>query len=419
MIGRIFAIVVIYACTASAWAILGKTVARRTARQDQKLRAAVGHLWGRAQTQEAPSVYYLTTKERQIERFRGNEKISETVTETTRHPLALAASDVMVELRLEHRKKGLLWYSTYVVLFAAKYRVANPTDERREIHFDFELPVRDAMYDEFRLAVGGEEREHVDAVSGLVRGKVKLEPGKAEEIEVSYRSQGLDEWGYAFGEVNRVNDFKLAIATDFERIDFPPGGTSPTRKERTDGGWRLEWEYHSLLSGTPIGMLMPQKLNPGPWVSRVCFTAPVSLFLFFFLVFVLTALRKVSVHPMNYFFVSAAFFSFHLLLAYLVDHLDIHVSFLIASAVSVFLVISYMRLVVGRRFAFLEVGVSQFVYLVLFSYTFFLEGFTGLAVTALCVVTLFIVMQLTGRVKWDEVFQKGLAASGGGGRKSS
>ena len=30
---------------------------------------------------------------------------------------------------------------------------------------------------------------------------------------------------------------------------------------------------------------------------------------------------------MNYFFLSAAFFAFHLLLAYLVDHVDVHAAF--------------------------------------------------------------------------------------------
>ena len=57
---------------------------------------------------------------------------------------------------------------------------------------------------------------------------------------------------------------------------------------------------------------------------------------------------------MNYFFIGASFFSFHLLLAYLVDHISVHASFIIASVVSVALVISYMRLVVGPRFAFLR-----------------------------------------------------------------
>lgn len=152
-------------------------------------------------------------------------------------------------------------------------------------------------------------------------------------------------------------------------------------------------------------MAMPEKLNPGPWVSHVTFAAPVSLFLFFFLLFIITTREGVDVHPMNYFFVGAAYFSFHLLLAYLVDHISIHAAFAVCSLVSIFLVVSYMRIVVGAKFAFLQVGLSQFVYLVVFSYTFFFEAYTGLAITALCILTLFVVMQYTARVDWGMAFR--------------
>jgi len=107
---------------------------------------------------------------------------------------------------------------------------------------------------------------------------------------------------------------------------------------------------------------------------------------------------------MNYFFLAAAFFSFHLLLAYLVDHVSIHVAFVISAIVSVFLVISYLRLVVGLHFASREAALAQFVYLVMFSYAFFLKGFTGLAITLGSVVTLFVAMQVTGRIRWADKF---------------
>ena len=58
-------------------------------------------------------------------------------------------------------------------------------------------------------------------------------------------------------------------------------------------------------------------------------------------------------------------------------------------------------------FALVETGLSQFVYLVLFTYTFFLEGFTGLTVTIFCILTLFLVMPLTGRLDWSEQFRGG------------
>jgi len=49
-------------------------------------------------------------------------------------------------------------------------------------------------------------------------------------------------------------------------------------------------------------------------------------------------------------------------------------------------------------------GIAQLIYLVLFSYAFFLKGFTGLAVTIGSILTLFVVMQLTGRMRWAERF---------------
>ena len=61
----------------------------------------------------------------------------------------------------------------------------------------------------------------------------------------------------------------------------------------------------------------------------------------------------------------------------------------------------------GPRFALVEAGGAQFIYLVLFSYAFFLRGFTGLAVTVGCIVTLFLVMQMTARIRWAEQFRIG------------
>jgi inner membrane protein involved in colicin E2 resistance len=130
----------------------------------------------------------------------------------------------------------------------------------------------------------------------------------------------------------------------------------------------------------------------------------VSLLFFFFLMFIITTLRRIELHPMNYFFLACAFFCFHLLLAYLADRVPIHTAFVICSVVSIFLVVSYLRLVVGIRFAAVEAGLAQLIYLVLFSYAFFLKSFTGLAVTIGSILTLFVVMQLTGRIRWADRF---------------
>src|SRR6185436_1162023 len=125
---------------------------------------------------------------------------------------------------------------------------------------------------------------------------------------------------------------------NFANVDFPPGTISPSKKERQGRGCALNWRFDSFVTGQKIGMDPPNPLNPGPLASRITFFAPVSLLFFMIVMVILGVLRGRSLHPMNYFFLAAAFFSFHLLLAYLVDHVNLHAAFAIASAASVFLV---------------------------------------------------------------------------------
>ncbi len=407
MTKRIAAIVFIYLCITFAWVVLGTTLSIRTSTQDNNLKEMVGQVWGKPQRQRAPSVSYSTPKEVWSEVTNDGKTTREKRTEWKTTPVSLDASNILVDLNLEHRQKGLLWYSTYKVGFDGTYRLLNDTQESKTYDFNFSLPVQDAVYDGFKIYQGDQEIKNVEITSGNAHIRVPLTPGQTEIVRVVYHSQGMDNWWYNLGgEVSQIRNFSLKMKTDFEDIDFPENSMAATSQIKTPQGRELAWKYSNLLSGVQIGMTMPKKLNPGPWASKISFAAPVSLFLFFFLLLIFSTLKEIKLHPMHYFFIGAAFFSFHLLLAYLVDHLSIHLAFLICSAVSIFLVVSYMRLVTGNRFAFLEVGVSQFVYLVLFSYTFFFEGFTGLVITVMCIITLFIVMQMTARLDWTQVFKK-------------
>jgi len=398
MVKRIIAIGFIYFCTVIGWSILGGSVTYRSQTQDDGIRMEVGQLWGGAQVQQAPSIHQVITMpsedpamEPRIERI----------------PVSLAGSDIQVGMEVEHRRKGLLWYGTYTVGFEGVYRFENATEEEATFRFRFPLASGGSVYDNFALRIDGERLDDVPITNGSAIQMLTLAPGEVARVEVAYGSQGLDDWRYDFGQkVNQVRDFNLAIRADFDDIDFPPGTLSPTQKKVTDAGWDLTWGYDRLFADADIGLAVPQRLNPGPWVSRVTFFAPVSLFLFFFVLFILGITRGVSLHPVHYFFLSAAFFSYHLLLAYLVDHMSVYAALVISAVVSMGLVISYMRRVTTPRFALVETGITQFIYLVLFSCTFFLEGYTGLAVTVLSVITLFLAMQLTSHVDWSTLMAK-------------
>ena len=388
MLNRVFTIVFIYFCTVAAWIALGVIVTDRTQEYDTKLRGAVWELWGAKQRQEAPAISGCCGK-------------------TLGDCVPLKASDLAVSIDLDHRQKGLLWYSTYRVKFLGRYQITNPTPAPQTMTFEFKFPSEKGMYDDVRFLIGEHEIRDLPLHKGKLTRVLSLAPGQSETVEVRYVTFGMDEWWYDLGnKVNQVKNFSLTMLTNFNQIDFPDNSISPTKKEKTPQGWKLQWAYTNLLTGVKLGMVMPQKLNPGPWVSQVTYAAPISLFFFFFILFIISTLRGIRIHPMNYFFIGASFFSFHLLLAYLVGHISVHAAFTIAAMVSIVLVISYMRLVVGARLAFLEIGIAQLVYLVLFSYSFFFPGYTGLAITILSIATLFILMQMTGRLDWEALFGK-------------
>lgn len=405
MTKRIIAIVFIFICATAAWVVLGGTIFQRTYDSGLVSSDRVASTWGTQQNQAPPNASFTVQNKKKEETLENGKKVVKTVTETVTTALPLESSRINVDLDLEHRQKGLLWYSTYKVAFSGVYGFRNTSDKEQSVDFSLPFPTKQAIYDNLVFTVDGTPvpiNNHDNAANAAF----KVAAGKTAQFAVSYSSQGLNEWRYIFDtrEVAQVRDFDLRMSTNFKDIDFPDNTLSPSDKRETNKGWDLNWTYKSLLSGYAIAMEMPEKLQPGPLAGKISFFAPVSLFFFFFLMLIITTLRGIDLHPMNYFFLAAAFFSFHLLLAYLVDHVSIHKAFAIAAAVSVFLVVSYLRLVVGIQFATREAALAQFVYLVMFSYAFFLKGFTGLAITIGSILTLFVVMQVTGRIRWAERF---------------
>jgi hypothetical protein len=422
MTGHTLSVGLIYLCTCAAWWILGTTIYMRSNEAPSQQRQGVESAWGKPQRQQSPRIWYCGNTP--AEGLPGGEANGRPGGEANGRPTdavanadgctipaVLTQSRISTGLDLQHRRKGLAWFSTYAVDFRAAYRVANTSTQQRRAYVEFSLPAGQSVFDGFTATLSGQD------ISQSIRNSIlsayrDLAPGEELVLQVTYRSQGLDQWTYALPTgVSRVNDFQLTMRTNFPRIDFPAGTLAATSRAQNDEGWNLEWSYESLLTDLSIGMAMPARLQPGDLAGRITFFAPVALLFYFFLMLMLTLKRGIALHAMNYFFLATAFFAFHLLLAYTVDHIDIHVAFLLSAAVSIFLAVSYLRLVAGMRFALLDAGLLQFIYLVGFSYSFFLEGYSALCVTVASIITLYVVMQLTAKVDWAAHFARRRPAS--------
>jgi hypothetical protein len=385
-LNRLIAIGGIIVCTAVGWFILGSSVLVRSGVSLNHCAPEVTGGWGPLMTQPHPVIYYNSPG-----------------SANGRHLIQPSQSDVSVALRYEPKKKGLLWYRTYLVDFHGDYSLQNPTQITQTIYVRFEFPAADASYSDFSFVINGIPSTGNNKTAEGITEAVTLTPGQSAKFTVAYKSRGTDRWGYSFGDSTRIRNFRLAMNTDFSEFDFPAGTGSPTERARTASGWSFIWSYPDVINAQAIAMGMPSVANPGPVASRMSFFAPVSLLFFFAVLVLMGMVWGISLHPMNYFFLAAGCFAFQLLFAYLVDLIPLPLAFAISAVVSLALVSGYLFAAVGRRFAQLAV-VAQFAYMVLFSYSFFFEGLTGLTITIGAIVTLALLMITTAKVNWADKF---------------
>jgi hypothetical protein len=100
LLKRIAGIAFIFLCTSAAWMILAASIWSRTNDSNQKLTPNMASIWGTEQIQYQPVATYQD---------------SLTVA------LPASSSRIDVNLAMEYRQKGLLWYSVYVVNFDGAY----------------------------------------------------------------------------------------------------------------------------------------------------------------------------------------------------------------------------------------------------------------------------------------------------------
>lgn len=380
---HLIVIAVIFVCTTILWWLLGAVITERTLHVSYETGDTVSGRWGPRLVQKHPQAKYTSSS--------GTSLV-----------LQPAKSDVKVQLSYQPVKMGLLWHRTYSVKFAGAYTFTNTTAITQMLRIGFDLPSGKTLLDKIRFTLGEGAaacRSMAAPLEGAMTDSVQLAPGESIPVEVSYECRGMDIWDYAFSDASRIRDFTLTINTDFTDVNFPV--SSPTERRPTDKGMELVWKYEDAISAPGIGMEMPRELNAGPVAAQISRYAPLSLLMFFVVMLITATSRGVSLHPVNYFFLAAGFFAFPLLFSYMLDLVPVHLSFVIAAAVSLLLVCGYLRAATGE-FLF-RVGVAaQASYMVLFSYSFFFKGLTGLTLTLGGVVTLAVLMALTAKVDWSQ-----------------
>jgi len=369
------------------WMILANRLEVRTYNAMYKQLNLVKQIWGGNLAQPMPSVRY--------KRF-GSDVSSLSKGE-------INAADVSVTLKMDYRKKGLVYYTGYNAKFIGKYTIKNPEDEKIYLSFIFPYPTQqgEGVLQNVKLLVNGkEDTKDTEYQPNLSLWTGLLDPLDTLEMTVEYDGRGLNQFSYGFEPGKQINNFNMKLdvqgakALDYAESTMPPT-QSPTE---TPEGKVLSWHLDKALTQLNIGVILPDKLNIEKQLYLMTYRAPAFFILFLIsLIFIMRLFGK-SLNFLQIAITSIAYFLFYPLFAYLLIYLGVIYSFLISFAIIGLMIFNYIRILHSFKMA-LTVAIAYIFYLGITSLAALLPTYTGLILTVEGVILMGIIMQVLSQHK--------------------
>jgi hypothetical protein len=369
------------------WMLLADRLGNRTEKAMYYQYQSVKQIWGGKLAQPMPSVRY---------KLFGSDV-------STLSKGGIHASDISIILKVDYRKKGLVYYTGYNAKFSGKYTIKNPENENIYLSFIFPYPMQqgEGVLQNVKLLVNGKEDiDDTEYQPNLALWTGLLAPSEALKITVLYDGRGLDLFEYGFEPSKQINNFTMKVDVqgaknlDYAELTMPP--TEPLQD--TPQGKILVWKLDKALTQLNIGVVLPDKLNVEEQLFIMTYRAPVFFFLF---LISLAAILRLSGKNLNFIQIavtSIAYFLFYPLFAYLVLSMGIVLAFIISFISIGLLILNYMRLLYGIKIA-LAVVTAYIFYLGITSLAALLPTYTGLILIIEGVILMGIVMQVLSQHK--------------------
>lgn len=364
------------------WLMLAERLEKRTHKATYYQLQSVKKIWGGNLAQPMPSVRY--------KRF-GSDVATLSKGE-------IHASDISVTLKVDYRKKGLVYYTGYNAKFIGKYTIQNPENENIYLSFIFPYPTKqgEGVLQNMKLSINGEQDlEDTEYQPNLTLWTGVLAPSDSLDITVQYDGRGLNHFEYGFEPNKQINHFRMKMDVQGARnLDYAKSTMPPTEPlQETSHGKILVWKLDKALTQLNIGVVLPDKLNIEKQLFVMTYRAPVFFLLFFIS---LIAIIRLAGEPLNFIPItvtSIAYFLFYPLFVYLVIYLGVIFAFIISFASIGLLILNYTRLLYGIKIA-LAIVLAYIFYLGITSVATLLPTYTGLILTIEGVVLMGIIMQV-------------------------
>jgi hypothetical protein len=348
--------------------VISLQIANRSSFANSELRQDVMDRWGAPIEQPAPSVRYVASG-----------SVFQSLV-----PLPLDQQSIAVDATMNYRKRGLYYFSGFDLGFRGDYQVENHESRPIDLVFVFPIQARknQVLLSDLTFTVNGEPAPI--SLSGERDRLVwtgRAQPGERLRYQISFRGRGLESFVYRLDPHLKVKGFRMAFhVTGGANYDYPAGVVPASAVRSDSGGTSLSWEYGSLESGVPVGLVLPSEKAfdsiIGTMVRRSW--AP---FIPFFLVVVCLGLyyrRPLAVWQAS--LVAAWYGLFFVLLAYLAAFMEFHLAYMVSLLLIGALLLFYVRALVGPLAGWLALGAVG-AFLLLPTVAVILQGYTGLVYT--------------------------------------
>ena len=365
-------------------AVLLLRIGDRRGFADGELHRDVMERWGAPIQQPMPSLRYVPTG----------------AVFTSLEPLPLTRQEVAVDATMNHRKRGLVYFSGFDFRFAGDFAAVNPFDRDVDVAFVFPISLQKnkVLLSDLAFTVDGAPAPVELGKDGdklLWTGR--LGPGQKVAFRVAFKGRGLDAFTYAMDPAAPARNVGLTLDIHGgENFDYADGVVPATRVERHGEAVRLAWRFDSLESGIPIGVILPSERS---WDAILATFAARSWagFLLFFAGFVALCVHhghRPRMHE-SYLF-AAAYALFFVLAAYLAALIHFYAAWALSLALSAALVCGYASLLLPRG-AWKPVAGLVVATLVVPTVAVVLQGYTGLIYTLEALALVAAAMVATAR----------------------
>jgi hypothetical protein len=382
--------------------VMSIQVGSRTDFANTELHQDVMDRWGTPISQPAPSVRYVETG----------------AVFTDLDKLPLASQHVDVQTVMNYRKRGLAYFSGFDFGFEGNYTVTNTEEHTIDIVFVFPIKLQKnrVLLSDFMFTVNGEETkvsmsENTDKL--VWTGRMKK--GETAAFSVAYKGRGLDAFTYQLDPSTPVHDFSMRCTVDGGTNYDYPEGVIPASEVKPESNDKiiLTWDYSSLESGVPVGLILPSEKSFAKIIATMTRRSIPVFLLFFFAVTLLAHYFRRPLRIYEAYLIAACYAFFYVLAAYLAAFINFYAAYIISLSIIISALCMYLHNRIGKKAAKITFGLLVSL-LFIPTGAVLLEGYTGLIYTLEIMAGLGMLMWLTTKEPVREMIRNWSEKTGKG-----